>query len=349
MMSTRNLILLVGLLGLTALPCRAEHDTLPGGRVALPFSKVVTPTDRDRLDPSIPGTFQPTAAGSPESALFGSVRTSSSGGHLYPQFHEGIDIAALRRSEKGVPLDEVRAVAAGVVGYVNRQPGNSNYGNYVVLLHDDPMGEVYTLYAHLSVIAPEVAAGRQVGPGSVLGLLGHTPVGTIPMARAHVHFEVGVVANARFREWFSRQRLKPDHGLFNGLNLYGVNPLDFFRSRDEAGRIDFPHLLSSVPVAFRLVLPASHALDYFRRYPALWRGAPFTGGLMVLDCSEDGVVLSGRLPTPEEMQRSDSRRAAVLMADPTVLGRNGCRLVVNERGRWRLGEKGARWLEILTY
>jgi hypothetical protein len=255
----------------------------------------------------------------------------------------------LRRNARGVPLDEVRSVAGGVLGYINRQPGNSNYGTYVVVLHDDPMGQVYTLYAHLAGITPGLAAGQAVSAGTVLGLMGNSPAGIIPMARAHVHFEVGVVANSRFGNWFRAQKLKPDHGLFNGLNLYGVNPLDFFRSRNASGRVEFRRVLASVPVAFKLLVPVSGALDYFRRYPSLWTGAPFSGSWVVITCSEDGVVLGGRLPTPDELRRADTRRATVLMTDAAVLGRNGCRLVVCDKGRWRLGEKGSRWLEILGY
>lgn len=322
---------------------------LTGAAETLPFDRVVTPTVRDRLDPSIPGCFQPTAAGNPESALFGSVRTAQVGRHTYAQFHEGIDIAPLQRTAGGVPLDEVRSVAGGVVGYINRQPGNSNYGSYVVVLHDDPMGQVYTLYAHLAGIAPGLTAGQAVSAGTVLGLMGNSPAGIIPMARAHVHFEVGMVANARFGKWFRTQKLKPDHGLFNGMNLYGINPLNFFRSRDAAGSVDFRRLLGSVPVAFELLVPVSAPWDYFRRYPSLWSGAPFAGSWVVVTCSEDGVVLGGRLPTVDELRRADPRRAIVLQADAAVLGRNGCRLVVCDNGRWRVGEKGLRWLEILGY
>jgi hypothetical protein len=32
-----------------------------------------------------------------------------------------------------------------------------------------------------------------------------------------------------------------------------------------------------------------------------------------------------------------------------VLGRNGCRLIVRQNGRWVLGSKGERWQEILRY
>lgn len=314
-----------------------------------PFMHVVTPTARENLDPAIPGTFQPTAAGNLESALFGSVRTVKIGAHLFPSFHEGVDIAPLKRGARGMPLDEIHAVAAGTVGYINHVTGNSNYGKYIVLLHDDPIGRVYTLYAHLSVVAPELREGQTVAAGALLGIMGHTPMDIIPVSRAHLHFEVGVIGNARFAEWFRAQHLKPDHGLCNGLNLFGVNPLEFFRVMGTGTSEGFAPLIKSVPVAFQLMIPATRPLDYFRRYPSLWQGAPLMGPWMVLGSSEDGVILSGREATADEAQKSRARIPVVLSVDEKALGRNGCRLVVNDGGRWRLGEKGAHWLSIIQY
>lgn len=319
------------------------------GFAASPFSHVVTPTDQKALDSAIPGVFQPTAAGTMESALYGSVRTAQMGTHLYPSFHEGIDIAPMRRNGRGVPLDEVRAVAAGTVGYINQKPGNSNYGNYVVLLHQDPLGTIYTLYAHLAAVSGDLRVGQMLEPGQLVGILGNTASTGIPLNRAHLHFEVGLIGNEHFPTWFRAQKLKPDHGLYNGQNLFALSPLAFFNSRESFAAAGFKGFVSAVPVAFTLLIPVGHPLDYFRRYPGLWTGSPFQGGGMVITCSENGALLSGRTATPEEIRTANPGKVAVLNVDTKVLGRNGCRLVVEDRGHWRLGEKGGRWLEILEY
>lgn len=314
-----------------------------------PFRAIVTPTDRKILDPGIPGTFQPTASGAIESALYGSVRTVQIGKHSFPSFHEGIDIAPLQRSGRGVPLDAVCSVAAGTVGYINQRPGNSNYGNYVVLLHHDAMGTVYTLYAHLAVVSPDLRVGQAVAPGVLLGTMGNTSSSTIPLNRAHLHFEVGLIGNERFGAWFNAQKLKPDHGLFNGQNLYALNPLTFFKNSEAISTKGFKSFVAGVPRAFTLLIPVGHPLDYFRRYPGLWEGAPYQGGWMVITCSENGAILSGRTATADETQAVIPGKVTVLTADSKVLGRNGYRLIVDDRGHWRLGEKGSRWLEILEY
>jgi murein DD-endopeptidase MepM/ murein hydrolase activator NlpD len=323
---------------------------LPSPPPAWAFRDVCFPTDQDLLqDPAVPGVFQPTAAGHVQSALFGSVRTAQLGGRLMPSFHEGVDIAPRQRDRRGQAMDAVKAVADGRVGYVNRVAGNSNYGNYVVLLHEDPLGGVYTLYAHLAEVAAGLQAGVRASKGTVLGRMGHTPTPIIPPSRAHLHFEVGLISNARFDRWFRAQRLKPDHGSFNGWNLLAADPRGFFRAQRGSGAFEFGTYVRAIPVAFELLVSTPQPIDFFARYPALWQGASCAGGWIVLACSENGLPVSGRNATADEVRAAGTRRVVVLKTDPAVMGRNGTRLVVKDGSVWRLGQSGTRWLAILTY
>ena len=70
-----------------------------------------------------------------------------------------------------------------------------------------------------------VHEGQAVKAGDRLGRMGNTPEGTIPVARSHVHLEIGVICSPRFDRWFHAKKLKPNHGLYNGMNLLGFNPL----------------------------------------------------------------------------------------------------------------------------
>lgn len=314
------------------------------------FRTLVFPTDQaGLLQETGKGVFQATASGNPQSALYGSVRTVKSGKGLASSFHEGIDIAPLRRDARGLPLDRVYAVADGKVGYVNRQSGNSNYGIYVVVLHKDPVGEVYTLYAHLAAVDAAIRDGSVVRAGMVLGRMGNTPAATIPSVRSHLHFEAGLLMNARFGDWFRGRRLQPDHGMFNGLNMLALDPLALFRSQRRQDAFSVESFLREVPVAFEVLVPMKHRCDYFRRYPALWQGGEATGGWVVLACSENGTPLRGRAASELEIRANPSRKPAVLKVDEGVLGRNGCHLVRKEGASWKVGTKGERWLEILTY
>ena len=291
--------------------------------------------------------YMPTASGRIESAHYGSTRTQGASGRFLPSFHEGIDIAPLQRDRRNRALDAVLAVADGRVGYANRVVGHSNYGLYVVLEHDTAMGTIYTLYAHLRSIADAVRPGALVQRGDVLGVMGNTPSSIIPVARSHLHFEVGMIQNRRFASWTAKEEIRNLHGVHHGWNLTGIQPLALYRNEAPVQPFSMLNYLASVPVAFELVVDTARPLDYFLRYPALWEGESEPRGGMVLAVCEGGVVLRGRPATQAEM--SGGAVPYVLHADADVLGRNGLRLVREQGGRWQLGTNGIRWLAILLH
>jgi len=334
-----------------ALPA-AIQEILPAAIIPpSPWKTLRFPTDQDRLlDPEPMGAFQPTASGNPESALYGSVRTQNNGSGLMSSFHEGIDIAAMQRDRQGRPLDDIMAVADGRVGYVNRIGGNSNYGIYVVLLHDDPaLGEVYTLYAHLARAEPSLQPGRKVRAGDVLGTMGNTASSGIPMVRAHLHFEIGLLNNMRFAAWYKANKLKPYHANFHGRNFLGVNPLDFFAHHQRNPDVDFFSHLETIPPAFEVIARTARTPDFFTRYPRLRERPPIDRGVMVLQVSENGLPLRGRAATEAELARLGRQPNLVLHVNDAVLGRNGCHLVSRSGGSWKLASNGQKWLEVLTY
>ena len=309
------------------------------------------PTEqRDLQNTNSLDVYQCTASGRVESGWYGSVRTESVGGLILPSFHEGLDIAAMQRDRRGAPLDTVHAVADGRVGYVSRVAGNSNYGIYVVLLHEDPVGLIYTLYAHLAKVEPWVKAGQPVERGRQIGLMGNTASNGIPMQRAHLHFEAGMMLNARFQDWYRAAKQIPDHGNFHGHNLAGIHPLALYTNGSQEARFNMLEHLGTLPAAFKLVVRHNRAIDYFRRHPGLWQGSAAERPThAVLAFSEGGVPLSGRAATPAEAQRAGRADIAVLEVDEKVLGRNGQRLVVKRQGVWQLGGQGERWMQILLY
>jgi murein DD-endopeptidase MepM/ murein hydrolase activator NlpD len=315
------------------------------------FAHVVLPTpQRNLLDGPPETVFQPTAAGRIESAFYGSGRTGNSNGHAHPRHHEGLDIAPVARDRAGRALDQVYAAADGRVAYASRHAGNSNYGNYVVLLHNDPVGQVYTLYAHLAEVGRELIVGRAVAAGAVLGRMGNTPGGTITVQRSHLHFEVGLLANSRCDAWLAARKVKNPHGNFNGWNLFGCDPLRVLadqRQRGEAFSL-LTHL-AGIPAAFEIILPTTRLPDFFRRYPALWKSGPFQGPALVVAVSVGGVPLSGRAATAEEFTRCKGQAPAVLCANAELLRVNGRRIVASRGGAWVLGSQGQQWVDILLY
>ncbi len=354
-----GLTLLVGMLVERLRPTAAESDPLgalpepPRLRPAsepTAFSHLQSPTEWDLGVPEPPeDLFMPTGAGRLESALFGSTRTGSDG---RARFHAGVDIAPRDRDRRGRPLDPVRAVADGRVAYINRAPGGSSYGVYVVLLHDDPVGTVYTLYAHLASAERGLAVGSSIAAGETLGVMGNTANTRIPMFRAHLHFEIGVLLSSRFGIWARENEIRPDRGNYHGWNLVSVDPLEVFRAHRTRRNFALADFLRETPVAFEVAIRCARPLDYFERHPTLWQGPrDRRQGVIVLSVSEGGVVLRGRPATEIETAAVDAGPAEdhVLRVDPDVLGRNGMRLVERRGDDWTLGSGARRWLALLRY
>jgi len=318
-------------------------------RVA-PWGRMVFPTEQDLLaEDALFKAFQPTASGKPESALFGSTRTTvASNGGVMSAFHEGIDIAALRRDKRRHPLDKVVAITDGTVVYVNKVAGNSNYGKYVVVGHSDPLGKIYSLYAHLAEIAAGIEPGKIVQAGDWLGTMGNTSSSGIPLERSHLHLEVALLANEHFDRWFKSQNMKPDHGLFNGQNLIAIDPISCYRFFRDDPTATFGAFLKTIPPAFVVAVRAK-PFDFFGRYAGLWEAGSSAGDVLVMACTANGLPLSGRWATEEESALLEGRPWRVLKVDEQVLGANGCHLVSRSSGQWTLTSKGQRWLEILAY
>ena len=307
------------------------------------------PTPQTRLaETENDKVYMPTASGRVTSALYGATRTNSSG---LPQFHEGVDIGPMKWTRQGRAEDPVFAVADGRVGYISRVGGNSSYGIYVVLLHEDTLGEFYSLYSHLASVVPDLKKGQRVQRGQTIGVMGNSSTLGIPLQRSHLHFEIGLKLNRHFPGWYNAQKLKPDHGEFHGFNLFGIDPLLLLTRIPADGLLPFSmqHTLESIPWAWRLSVYASGKPEFFVRHASLWKGEPFRKGVIVLEVSEGGVPLRGRNATAEEAAGVTAKSPRVLEVSESAIGRNGLRHVQRRNGVWSVGEAGKRWLEMLLY
>lgn len=209
-----------------------------------------------------------------EGGMYGFTRTPKreNGRIFFTRFHEGIDISPLQRDENGEPLDPVFASADGTVVHVSADPGASNYGIYVVLQHECSGSPFFTLYSHLADV--RVKPGQRVSQGETLGLLGYTGRG-INKARAHVHFEICMMWNRNFEFWFPKffQGTENKHGIFNGMNLQGMDPvgvMEYFRSSPSGSLAGF---VQTLPPAFRITIPNAPGFDLVRLYPWLVRSS----------------------------------------------------------------------------
>lgn len=334
----RRLALVALLVGATKLPAQTPFQ-FPTANHALyepgAESKFFAPTSPDR----------PWTSGS-----FGCVRSDGW------QMHEGLDILHLHTDRHGEPTDPVMATADGTVMYVNTRPGLSNYGKYIVIRHVVEGVEIYSLYAHLSEIAPGVAAGKAVRGGEVIAIMGRTTNTRerILKERAHVHFELNVLVNDNFPEWFRKNMpgQRNDHGVWNGLNLAGLDPREILLAEhDPVHKFSLLNFLRSQTELCRVLVRAKN-FPYLKRYPALVLRNPVAeregvaGYEIALNYNAVPFALMPRaaseIKTPARIQLL-SVNAAEYRAHP-------CRRLVVQRGsRWELTDRGRREVELIIY
>jgi len=310
------------------------------------------PTDNQALFEADSGPrFLAGTVGKPwTSGGFGCVRSEGL------QFHEGLDIRAVHRTSAGEPADRVRATADGVVAYVNEKAGLSNYGRYVVVRHALDGLTVYSLYAHLSAFSPSLRAGQTVHAGETLGIMGRTSNTrqAISRDRAHVHFEINVLVNERFPEWYAKNfpDQRNDHGIWNGQNLLGMDPAALLQDQRAQGA-DF-HLdrwIRSLKPMCRVLLRDAD-FSWIRRHRALIvdnpraRQSGIAGYELAL--AYNGLPVQAIPRSAAELKGKSQRQ--LLSVDGTEQKAHPCgKLVALRNGHWELAPRGQRLLDLLTY
>jgi peptidoglycan LD-endopeptidase LytH len=297
-----------------------------------------------------PRFFQGTAGKPWMSGQFGCVRTDGR------QFHEGVDIQALRRDGRGEPTDEVQASAAGTVAYVNTRTSLSNYGNYVVLRHQIDGMEVYTLYAHLREVRAGLKAGMRVQAGERVGTLGRTANTrqAITRDRAHLHFEINLVINERYAEWHKLRLkgLRNDHGNFNGRNLLGLDPAEVFREQARLGEaFRLSEFVRSRPIVARVTVRDT-SIPWVRRYPQLVESNPVATREGIagyeLALTFNGVPV--RVIPRASSELKSGARVNLVEVNAAEWQSHPCGKLVFKRGQaWTLLAHGEEVVDLLTF
>ncbi|MDD5140796.1 MAG: M23 family metallopeptidase [Verrucomicrobiales bacterium] len=294
--------------------------------------------------------FAPTAPDKPwTSGSFGCVRN---GGW---RMHEGLDIRHLQTDRRGEPTDPVMASTDGTVAYFNKKSGLSNYGNYIVVRHVIEGIEIYSLYAHLSKISSDLKIGAPVRAGEVIGTMGRTSnAETIAKDRAHVHFELNLLVNEKFADWFKKKNPgeRNDHGGWNGQNLFGLDPREILvGEHNPVKKFSLLDYLRGQTELCRVLVRAAN-FPYLKRYPALVLKNPVAekegvaGYEMVLNYNGLPFALLPRAAS----EIKGGGKFQLLSVNEREYRANPCRKLVVKRGsRWQLTDAGIRELELLTY
>lgn len=284
-----------------------------------------------------------------QSGTFGCVRSEGR------QMHEGLDIRSIKRGKGGEPADPILASADGTVVYANKTVWASNYGRYLVLRHTIEGMEVCTLYAHLSEFAPGIAPGKAVKAGQVIATMGRTSNTRerISLERAHVHFEINLFVNDRFSAWFKKDHPKErdDHGIWNGMNLVGLDPrLVFLHQQAQGGRFSFLQFVKSRPELCRVIVRDA-SFSFPRRYPMLIRPNPLAQkeGVAGYEIALDANAVPIQLTPRAASELKSRQRYTLFSVNAAEEDRSSCRKLVARRGNeWVLTSQGINFLDLLT-
>ncbi len=187
------------------------------------------------------------------------------------KFHEGLDLFPLKRDARGRADDIVFAAMDGIVRHASRTTTHSSYGKYIVIEHPGVKPALYSLYAHLAEIDPNIKPGVTVRVASRLGMMGNTASYRIPLNRSHLHFEVGLRLSDHFQAWYAKRPFKTPnrHGNFSGFNLVGLDPLSFYGSYKSKSIATPLAFIQSLPIVAKVRVRSSRIPDFVKRYPSL--------------------------------------------------------------------------------
>lgn len=310
---------------------------MQGAALGSALSDFVWPTPMPVLETGMqPEDFgQPTASGDPESARFGCVRSNGL------RFHEGIDIKPLERDRRGRPEDRIVAAMDGRIVYVNRLAGESSYGRYVVIEHPGQTPAVHTLYAHLGDIPAAIRPGLSVGKGQEIGRMGNTAGGyAIPMVRAHLHFEIGLRLSDRFQAWYDAKRFgsKNRHGVWNGMNLIGLDPWDYLQERKEGRITQVAEYLRESKTVVKIRVHSSVTPDFIKRYPSLEvPGRRSLATAWDISINEYGVPFRWQRVPAAQVGLGGGKLIEIIEADRSLAQKNRCKDLV----QWKHGSPQA--------
>jgi len=294
--------------------------------------------------------FAPTAPDKPWTS--GSFGCERNGGW---RMHEGLDILHQQRDRRGDPTDPVLATADGTVVYFSRKPALSNYGNYIILRHNIEGLEIYSLYAHLSEVRADLKTGAPVKAGEGIGTMGRTSNAEgIARERAHLHFELNVLANENFAAWFKKKNPgeRNDHGGWNGQNFFGLDPREILiRERNPVKKFSLLEFVRGQTELYRVQVRAVN-FPYLKRYRGLILKNPVSekegvaGYELVFNYNGVPFALLPRAAS----QMKGAAKVQLLSVNEKEYRANPCRKLVAQRGsRWQLTEAGLRELDLLTY
>jgi hypothetical protein len=208
----------------------------------------------------------------------------------------------------------------------------------------------------LADVREGLAPGQNLRAGEAFARMGRTTNTREPIAkeRAHLHFELNLLINDRFPEWFqdSMPGQTNYHGSWNGQNFLGLDPqILLLSSHRFATNFNLTRYLTEQPELLRVDVRSTN-FPWLHRYPMLIQPSPTpadgppAGYELHLDYN--GVPV--RLVPKTASQLGSPERFALVSVNEEEYRLNPCRrLVVKTGDRFKLGPAGIRLLGLLCF
>jgi hypothetical protein len=140
-----------------------------------------------------------------------------------------------------------------------------------------------------------------------------------------------------FQPWYVRRGFgSPNvHGLYNGMNLMGVDPLLLFALHRAGGLGRMDALFDALPRALTLRIAHAGEPDFIRRYPSLRAdgatAATGLGGGWEIEVSGTGLPVRWRRLAASEFSGWKRDEVRILFTDTEVLAANRARDLVDKK------------------
>jgi hypothetical protein len=177
----------------------------------------------------------------------------------------------------------------------------------------------------------------------------------ISRERAHVHFEIDLVVNERFPDWYRKTlpTQRNDHGMWNGQNLIGLDPrLILLEQRKLGEKFSLADFIRRESELCRVFVRTA-SLAWARRFPMLVKPNPIAQkeGIAGYDLSLNFNGLPVELIPRAASEVKTKSKFLLLSVNATEQAQHPCRKLVSKdkTGRWQLAPHGVQLLELLSH
>ena len=164
--------------------------------------------------------------------------------------------------------------------------------------------------------------------------------------------------NKHYVEWSkAKENDLPQHGIYNGGNLLGIDPVKFFQFlqiNPDLGIVDF---IQREQVAFRVLAPFKKNFSWLEQYPFMSsKTVPETPYVYELAMTYYGLPIEIIPKSKTEITATQQKAIAkgiypLTYANTTELTSHPCCQLVDSKNsnRWSLSKKGYNWMAQLLY